>query len=32
MKIVFTLAAALATVVSTSAAMATSYTGNWPSP
>ena|ERR1700720_3821429 len=30
MKMLFTLAAALATAVSASAAMATSYTGNWP--
>jgi len=30
MKMLFTLAAALSTVVSTSAAMATSYTGHWP--
>ena len=30
MKVLFTLVAALSTVVSASAAMATSYTGNWP--
>jgi hypothetical protein len=30
MKILFTLAAALSTVVSASTAMATSYSGNWP--
>ena len=30
MKLLLTLAAALSTVVSASAAMATSYTGNWP--
>ena len=30
MKMLLTLAAALSTVVSASAAMATSYSGNWP--
>jgi hypothetical protein len=30
MKMLFTLAAALSTVLSASAAMATSYSGNWP--